>query len=222
MLLCLVTDRRRLGAALGLPEGDWFDALGVQVEAAGRAGVDLIQVREGDLEGRRLADLVRIVLQRTAATSAKVLVNDRVDVALAVNAGGVQIKERSIPPSEVRRIAPGGFLIGCSVHGIGLVASRRDADFLITGTVLPTASKPAVAHLGMEGLRGVVEAAAGQPVLGIGGLDLPSIPLLASTGAAGLAAIGAFIPGAGEAVSEFVQFRVTEMRKAFDSARART
>ncbi len=80
------------------------------------------------------------------------------------------------------------------------IGARKSADFLIAGTVLPTASKPAVDYLNEDGLSRVVEAAAGQPVLGIGGLDLPSIPLLASTRAAGLAAIGAFIPEAGEDV----------------------
>ena len=221
-MLCLVTDRRRLGTALGLPEGDWVDALRAQVAAAARAGVDFIQVRERDLEARDLTDLVRGIVRETAASNSKVLVNDRVDVALAAGAAGVHLKERSIPPSEVRRITPAGFVIGCSVHEISAISSRKSADFLIAGTVMPTASKPTVDYLDKDGLSRVVEAAAGQPVLGIGGLDVRSIPLLASSRAAGLAAIGAFIPAAGEDVSKIVQFRVDAMRKAFDSARRRT
>lgn len=222
MILCLVTDRRRLGAAIGAPESDWIDALRQQVAAAAMAGVDLVQVREPDLEGRELADLVRSLVRLTASTPAKVLVNDRIDVALAAKASGVHLKEQSILPDEVRRIAPPGFVIGCSVHGIDGIASRKSADFLIAGTVMPTASKPAVDYLNEDGLSRVVEAAAGQPVLGIGGLDLPSIPLLASTRAAGLAAIGAFIPEAGEDVNGNVQKRVSALRFAFDSARRRT
>ena len=79
--------------------------------------------------------------------------NDRVDVALAAGAAGVHLKERSILPAEVRRIAPPGFLIGCSVHGSHGIAARKSADFLIAGTVLPTASKPAVDYLDGMGLQ---------------------------------------------------------------------
>jgi len=215
MILCLVTDRRRLGAAMSAPEADWIDVLRQQVAAAALAGVDLIQVREPDLEARELTDLVRSLVRLTASTPAKVLVNDRIDVALAA-------KQQSILPAEVRRIAPAGFVIGCSVHGIDGIGARKSADFLIAGTVMPTASKPAVDYLNEDGLSRVVEAAAGQPVLGIGGLDLRSIPLLASTRAAGLAAIGAFIPEAGEDVIGNVQKRVSALRFAFDSARRRT
>jgi thiamine-phosphate pyrophosphorylase len=223
MILCLVTDRRRLGAALGLPEIDWIEALRVQAGAAAKAGVDYIQVREPDLEAAELTDLVRSLVKAVASTSCRILVNDRVDVALAAGASGVQLKEQSIRPEEVRRIAPAGFVIGCSVHDILSVAARKSADFLIAGTVMPTASKPAVDYLDREGLARIVEAAAGQPVLGIGGLDLQSIPLLVTAGAAGMAAIGAFIPtAAGGDVAENVQKRVTALRFALESAAPRT
>ena len=79
--------------------------------------------------------------------------------------------------------------------------------------------KSAADYLGWKGLEKVIGAAKGTPVLGIGGLDLGSIPSLAATGAAGLAAIGAFIPPAGQSgLSEFVKKRVIDMRFAFDSA----
>lgn len=220
MILCLVTDRRRLGAAMGVPEGGWVELLHQQVTAAVEAGIDYIQLREPDLEARELAGLVRSLMRRAAAS--QILINDRLDVALATKAAGVHLKEHSILPDAVRRIAPPGFVISCAVHGIDAVDARKSADFLIAGTMLPTVSKPAVDYLDREGLSKVVEAAAGQPVLGIGGLDLPSIPLLASTCAAGLAAIGAFIPAAGEDVNEFVQYRVNAMRLAFDSVPPRT
>jgi thiamine-phosphate diphosphorylase len=219
MILCLVTDRRRLGLALGVPEADWLDALRRQVAAAAKAGVDFIQVREPDLEARDLADLVRSLMPLAAGTPARILVNDRVDVALAARAAGVHLKEQSILPDVVRRIAPPGFVIGCSIHSTAAITARKSADLLIAGTVMPTASKRAVDYLDKDGLSKIVEAAAGQPVLGIGGLGLSSMPLLASTCAAGLAAIGAFIPAAGEDVAEFVQDRVDAMRFAFDSAR---
>jgi thiamine-phosphate diphosphorylase len=221
MILCLVTDRRRLGGALGLPEGEWIGALHRQAQAAASAGIDFIQVREPDLEAGPLVELVKSLMGVISGTT-RILVNDRLDVALAARAHGVHLKERSILPAEVRRISPPGFHIGCSVHGISGIAARKSADFLIAGTVMPTASKPAVDYLDQEGLGRLVEAAAGQPVLGIGGLDLTAIPMLVSARASGLAAIGAFIPAAGDELADFVKNRGTAMRKAFDSARWRT
>ena len=159
---------------------------------------------------------------RVVTGASRILVNDRLDVALATRAHGVHLKDHSILPADVRRLSPPGFVIGCSVHDISSIAARKSADFLIAGTVLPKASKRAVDYLAHDGLSTVVEAAAGQPVLGIGGMDLSTIPMLASTRASGLAAIGAFIPAAGEELSDFVQNRVRVMRKAFDSARRRT
>jgi len=222
MIVCLVTDRRRLGVAMGAPPADWIDALRAQVTAAARAGVDYIQVREPDLEGADLAGLVRDLMRRVSGTAVRVLVNDRVDVAIAANASGVHLKEQSVLPMDVRRIAPPNFIIGCSVHAPGAVVARKGADLLIAGTVLPTASKPAADYLDKVGLKGIVEAAAEQRVLGIGGLDISSMPLLAASGAAGMAAVGAFIPSAGDDVTEFVQKRVNALRLAFDSARRRT
>jgi thiamine-phosphate diphosphorylase len=222
MIACLVTDRRRLGTAIGAAEADWPAALQEQIAAAAAAGIDYVQLREPDLEAGDLVALVRSLLTLIRSSQTRLLVNDRLDVAIAAGAHGVHLREQSIRPDEVRRIAPPGFVIGCSVHGVDAVAARKSADFLIAGTVLATVSKPAVDYLNKEGLGRIVEAAAKQPVLGIGGLDVDSIPLLASTCAAGLAAIGAFIPPAGEDLTMFVQNRVKAMRLAFDSASRRT
>ena len=225
MKLCLVTDRRRLGRAVGARPADFFEALVDQVGAAARAGIDYIQVREPDLEARDLAALVRRLLEVIGAGPAKLLVNDRLDVAMCTGASGVHLKEAGFPPEVVRRVTPPGFIIGCSVHSAALVRARKAADYLIAGTVLPTASKSGPDYLNEEGLRRIVETAAGQSVFGIGGLDVPSIPLLATSGASGMAAVGAFIPTSGETVrehlSEFVQKRVIELRFALDHATPR-
>lgn len=218
MILCLVTDRRRLGLSVGAAPAQWNQLLREQVSAAATAGVDLIQVREPDLESGALTKLVRSLVPLTHTTAAKILVNDRVDVALAAGASGVHLKEQGFQPEVVRRLTPAGFLIGCSVHSAASASARKAADYLIAGTVLPTASKPSVDYLDQVGLQGIVEAADGQPVLGIGGLDVRSIPLLAASCAVGFAAVGAFIPAAGEGVSEFVQKRVAELRFALESA----
>jgi thiamine-phosphate diphosphorylase len=222
MILCLVTDRQRLGAAMAVPASEWLDLLREQVSAAAKAGIDFIQIREPDLEAAELTSLVRDAMRLVRGTSTRVLVNDRVDVAIAAKASGVHLKERSFLPDAVRQIAPSAFVIGCSVHTTAAVAARKSADLLIAGTVRPTASKTPVDYLNKDGLEQIVEAAATQPVLGIGGLDIPSMPLVVASGAAGMAAVGAFVPRAGDDVSVFVQKRVNELRLAFDSASRRT
>lgn len=221
MTICLVTDRRRLGAAVGVGPAGWGDALERQVRAATKAGVDLVQVREPDMEAAELVVLVERLVAVSAGTPARVVVNDRLDVAVAAGAAGVHLRERSFFPSDARRLAPDGFVIGCSIHGVEAALARRaHADYLLAGAVLPTISKPEGNLLSWEGLAAVIEAAAGTPVLAIGGMDLQSIGLLASSRAAGLAAIGAFIPPAGVDIDEFVQKCVIDMRLGFDSARA--
>jgi thiamine-phosphate pyrophosphorylase len=219
MILCLVTDRRRLGAAIGAGPAEFIDALEAQVVAAARAGIELVQIREPDLETAQLLGLVRSITSKCRETAAKILVNDRLDVALAAGAAGVHLKESSVTPDEARRLAPPGFVIGASVHTPVTATARRSADFLIAGTVMPTVSKQPADYLEWKGLENVIVAARGTPVLGIGGLDLSSIPMLAAGGAAGLAAVGAFIPRVGQPLAEFVQKRVIDMRFAFDSAR---
>jgi thiamine-phosphate diphosphorylase len=221
MILCLVTDRRRLGAAMGARPSQWIDLLRQQVAAAVAAAVELVQVREPDLEAAQLSDLIRDLMTDVDGTATRLLVNDRVDVAIAAKASGVHLKERSMPPQHVRRLAPPGFMITCAVHTITAAAARKSADLLIAGTVLPTASKRAVDYLDKAGLQEIVEAAAHQPVLGIGGLGIPSMPLLAASGAAGMASVGAFVPSAGDDITEFVQKRVNALRLAFDSASRR-
>lgn len=218
MMLCLVTDRRRLGAALGLEASGWIDALRTQVVAAATAGIDLVQVREADLETGALVHLVRAIVNDLKGTPTRVLVNDRLDVAWAAGAAGVHLKERSFPAQAARAVSAPGFWIGRSVHAEPIQALAGDVDYLIAGTVLPTVSKPSAPCLGWEGLTKVVKAAGGRPVLAIGGIDLSSISLVAATGSAGVAAIGAFIPPAGDELSEFVQKRVIKMRLGFDSA----
>jgi thiamine-phosphate pyrophosphorylase len=161
-------------------------------------------------------------MRRIQGTTTRLLVNDRVDVAIAAGASGVHLKESSILPDAVRRIAPAGFVISCAVHTTAAIAARKSADLLIAGTVLPTASKRPVDYLGKAGLEAIVTAAAGQSVLGIGGLDRDSVPLVAASSAAGMAAVGAFIPRAVESVPEFVQKCVEGLRFAFDSGNSRT
>src|SRR5215475_11409968 len=114
MMICLVTDRRRLCA--DAETGAQRACLSAQVRYAVEAGVDLVQVRERDLEAANLAALVAECLAIAKGTRTRVVVNDRIDVALACGAHGVHLRGDSIPIHAARTLAPTGFLIGRSVH----------------------------------------------------------------------------------------------------------
>lgn len=216
-MICLVTDRRRLGRAVGVSPDSWVDCLVTQVSAAVGAGVDLVQLRETDLEAAALLRLTSRILSDVPHARGRLVVNERLDVALAAGAAGVHLRERSLSVAEARRLAPVGFRIGRSVHHVDAVRAASDADYLIAGTILSTTSKSVSQLLGWDGLTAIVRSAGRCPVLGIGGLTRESVPALAASGASGLAAIGAFIPGPGQALATFVHETVMDLRFGFDS-----
>jgi len=215
--ICLVTDRRRLVPA-DAPEADARRCLLAQARYAVEAGIDLIQVRERDLEAAPLAALVADVLALTRRTPTRVVVNDRLDVALAAGADGVHLRADSIPPAAARRLAPSGFLIGRSVHTVEEAAAADGADYLIAGTLFETASKPrGHAALGVDGLRAIVRRVA-TPVLAIGGVTAERVDAIAAAGAAGIAAIGLF---AGRDAAAAERCRAIAMRAIVADARNR-
>lgn len=196
-----------------------LDALTHQAAAAAAAGVDLFQVREPQCEAAALAEIVAAVCQAVRGSHTRVLVNERLDIALAVGAHGVHLRASSMPAAAVRRLAPPGFLIGRSVHTPTEAAEAGPVDYVLAGTVLPSASKPQ-GHptLGEEGLRAIVVAAR-VPVLAVGGLTVADVALVARAGAAGLAAIGLF------AAADRLPMTVAALRAAWaligrDAARA--
>jgi thiamine-phosphate diphosphorylase len=203
-VLCLITDRHRSPACHRSHPNDHAATQDVvaRVRAAARAGVHLVQVRERDMDGRRLAELVRACLAAVRGAPARVLVNDRLDVALATGAHGVHLRAGSMPAGRVRRLAPRGFLIGRSVHNPdeANAASREGSvDYVIFGTVWPTSSKPGRAAAGIGALAAAV-AASSLPVLAVGGVTEARAEDVARAGAAGIAAIGLFGDGdAGQA-----------------------
>jgi thiamine-phosphate pyrophosphorylase len=191
-VLCLVTDRRRLCSetvAFEVARRCLID----QAKWAIKSNVDLIQVRERDLEAADLARLVSDLVGVSRGSGTRVVVNDRVDVALACGADGVHLRHDSVRAQAVRTIAPDGFLVGRSVHGPAEAEGAGPVDYLIAGTVFPTPSKPAeTGTLGLDGLAEVVRAVA-IPVLAIGGITRDRLDEVATTGAAGVAGIGLFI-----------------------------
>lgn len=204
-VLCMVTDRRRLGS-------EWRGALLERIGTAARAGIHIIQIRERDLDGRTLTRIVEDAGRVAHGTGARIVVNDRVDIALAAGAHGVHLPADSMPASRVRLIAPANFLIGRSVH------SRREAedttkdggaDYLICGTVFESASKPD-GQPGGPGMIADVVSATPLPVLAIGGMTSDRAGEIAAVGAAGFAAIGLFTDCPLEALEGVVR-RSTEV-----------
>jgi thiamine-phosphate diphosphorylase len=182
-----VTDRRRHGTS-------WQEALVARVREAARAGVHLIQVRERDLDGGPLARLVASCVEAVRGTRARVLVNDRLDVALAAGAHGVHLRADSFGARRVRAAVPSPFLIGRSVHSLAeAVAAAEDGatDYLIFGTVFETSSKPGQAASGLTALA-TVATATRLPVLAIGGITTARIGEVMAAGASGVAGISMF------------------------------
>src|SRR5687767_4541548 len=121
----MVTDRLRLADPNTA-------ALVARVRTAAAAGVQLVQLRERDLDARALFELAQQMVDAVRGTAARVLVNDRLDVALAAGAHGVHLRNTSFSASRARAIVPPGFLIGQSVHSAtDALARARGADYLL-------------------------------------------------------------------------------------------
>ncbi len=177
MLRCYVTDRRR-----------------ANVETCARRaiarGIEMIQVREKDLKARDLLPLVRRIVEMARNTPTEVLVNDRLDVALAAEAHGVHLPANGLPIDAVRPLVR---TVGVSTHTLkeALEAQQNGADFIAFGPVFETPGKRSV---GVDRLKEVATAVS-IPVLAIGGIDEERVPLVMEAGAAGYAAIRLFQDG---------------------------
>ena len=183
-----VTGRRRFHLSL--------DALVERTASAAAGGADVIQVRERDLPDRDLIPLVRRIGEACAGTAARVLVNDRADVAVAAGAAGVHLRSDSPPASRVRAIVPPAFVIGRSVHSIAEIdAAIADGacNYLLFGTVFPSTGKPAGHPVaGLDVLRAAC-ARSPLPVIAIGGVARSRLQAIAGAGAAGYAAVELFM-----------------------------
>jgi thiamine-phosphate pyrophosphorylase len=193
-ILCYVTDRRALEGAPDSPDLPLRDC----IHRAIAAGTNWIQIREKGLETRALVELARFAVDATRGTSTRVLINDRLDLALAANAAGVHLGEKSVPLEVVaewrRSAARLDFLIGVSCHSLesAQIAGRGGADYVFFGPVFATPSKAAYgAPQGLERLREVCSSVE-IPVLVIGGVTAGNARACIAAGAAGIAAIRLF------------------------------
>jgi len=196
-----VTDRQLLTGA----GEDARENLLNKIEAAAAAGVDWIQIREKDLSGKVCAELTRDALQRVAksfasrTTAVKILVNDRLDIALSEGAGGVHLSESGLPLPEVKQLAKSlgrlkDFLAGKSCHSLEAAKSAEEsgADYIFFGPIFATPSKAAFgAPQGLKRLAAVCRAVS-IPVIAIGGITLANASGCLDAGASGIAAIRLF------------------------------
>lgn len=197
----LITDRRRLrGRAL-----DEVVALAVE------GGVNVVQLREKDFSGGELYDLA-IALRSALSGRALLIVNDRLDVALAAGADGVHLPEHSIPAASVWELA-GDLLVGRSVHSVeaAVRAAAAGVDYVQVGTVYETASKPGVPLGGIALVRAVAQAVR-VPVVAVGGVMAERVPELVAAGADGVAVIGAILD------ADDPQRAARGLRRALDGA----
>lgn len=209
-ILCYVTDRRSLPVAPVTPISPQRSAssrdfaaesarLVEKIAAVAAAGVDWVQIREKDLSVQELAALTRDAVARRSA--ARIVVNDRLDVALSEAAGGVHLGEAGLPVADAARFvkrtafnANGDFLIGASCHSlVGAKAAVRDgADYVFFGPAFATPSKVKFGE--PQGLKKLA-AVCGEvsvPVIAIGGITLENAGECIAAGAAGFAAIRLF------------------------------
>jgi thiamine-phosphate pyrophosphorylase len=183
--LYLVTDRQQ---ACGRPLVD-------VVHAALDGGVDAVQLREKDLLGAELLRLATRLRKLTTRYAAALLINDRIDVALAADADGVHLGQNAIPPADARRVVGPTRLVGISTHSPAEAAAAVDggADFVVFGPVYRTPSKtPFGPPRGPDALAEVT-ASVRLPVFAIGGITAERVAEVRRAGAAGVAVISAII-----------------------------
>ena len=159
------------------------------VRSADTVGIEMVQIREKGLEAGSLYELVTEAMRSVSGRETLVLVNERLDVALAAGADGVHLTSRSIPIADVRRIVPDSFIIGVSTHSLDEVLRARDfgADFALFGNVFATSGKGQPA--GLDELGKVCTAATPFPVVAVGGIDESNADSVIAAGSAGFAAI---------------------------------
>lgn len=197
-LIYLITNRQAFRRKHNSPALSAWEAQLVAIQLAAQAGCQFIQIREKDLPARPLTEFVRAAMRLANPYGAKVLVNDRLDVAWAAGADGVHLRVNSLPVALVReqtqRSRLPNFLIGVSTHSLAeaTIAAQAGADFIVCGPVYDTPSKREFGPpLGLDRFAEICQSVR-IPVFALGGINLANFAEPLARGAAGIAAIGLF------------------------------
>jgi len=165
------------------------------IKRAIEAGVDFIQIREKDLSARELVSLARSAREMKRGHETKILVNDRLDVALAADLDGIHLGQSSVPAQQIHdKLPKPDFLLGVSTHSLEEVGAARKhgANFITFGPVFFTPSKAGYGDpAGLEALKKVCQFAR-IPVFALGGIDEKNYLECLLNGASGIAAIRLF------------------------------
>jgi len=182
--LYLVTDRRWLG------ERTLWDG----VEEAIRGGATLVQLREKEISSKEYLELAQRVKEVTDRHDIPLIINDRIDIALAIDADGVHLGPEDLPVPIARKLLGGGKIIGSSAASVdeALLFQAQGADYLGVGAVFPTATKRGTEKVGLEDLRGI-KSAVHIPVVAIGGINAENAKPVMETGVDGVAVVSAIM-----------------------------
>jgi thiamine-phosphate pyrophosphorylase len=176
------------------------------VAAALGGGIRAVQLRERDLATRALLRVAEQLRALTRRYDAALLINDRIDVALACDADGVHLPAASFSVADARALLGARRLIGVSVHAPSELAAAAGADFAVIGPIYETPSKQAYgAPLGI-GALGAARAMTAMPLFAIGGVDARRVPEVRAAGADGVAVIRAVLaaPDPGRAATQLI------------------
>ncbi|MBA3656274.1 MAG: thiamine phosphate synthase [Gemmatimonadaceae bacterium] len=180
-------DMVRLIAITDGLHGNATDLVSRAVQAA-EGGATMIQLRLKEVSARELAEVARAMMLEIAVP---LIINDRADVAIAVGAAGCHLGADDVPVSAVRKLAPAGFIIGCSVGADPEVAAAEGADYAGIGPVFTTSTKAdAGKAIGVEGFK-LLSAKLSIPAVGIGGISADNARSVIDAGGAGVAAVSA-------------------------------
>lgn len=164
------------------------------VKEAVAGGADVVQLRERNLHSRGIYSLAKKIKDALDCTAARLLINDRVDIALAVGADGVHLGQNGLPVATVRRIIGHGMVIGVSTHNLeeALKAEDEGADYVLFSPVFSTRCKPGVTPKGVNALVEITRKLS-IPVVALGGINSTTLPELTGRGITNVAVMSALL-----------------------------
>lgn len=169
-----------------------IDKLLPMVEAAVSGGVSIVQLREKDTNGQHFYEKALILKKCLDKLSIPLIINDRIDIALAINAAGVHVGQTDLPIEAVKKIVPESMIVGLSVRTVeqAIIAERQGVDYLGVGSVYPTATKDD-AQILSRGMLTAISQAVSIPTVAIGGINANNIRHIRDSGTDGFAVVSA-------------------------------